>query len=83
LVKSIAEFENIRVKGLMTMAPLDADEEELHSVFSGLYKLSVEIDKEKIDNVTMQHLSMGMSNDYVTAICENATIIRLGRCLFR
>ena len=83
LIKSIAAFENIRVKGLMTMAPLNAGEEELHSVFSGLYKLSVEVDNEKIDNVTMQHLSMGMSNDYVTAICENATIIRLGRCLFR
>lgn len=83
LVKNISQFENIRIKGLMTMAPLEAKEEELQSVFSGLYKLSVDIEKEKINNVTMQHLSMGMSNDYVTAIMENATIIRLGRCLFR
>ena len=82
-VKKISSLQNIRVKGLMTMAPLGAKEEELHEIFSNLYKISVDISAEKLDNVTMDCLSMGMSNDYVTAIEENATIVRLGRCLFR
>ena len=82
-VREISVFENIRVKGLMTMAPLEASEEELHEIFSGLYNISVDISREKLDNVTMECLSMGMSNDYITAIEENSTIVRLGRCLFR
>lgn len=82
-VKEISKFKNIRVKGLMTMAPLGAEDEELHSIFSSLHKLSADIAKEKFDNVTMDTLSMGMSNDYIQAIEENSTIVRLGRCLFR
>lgn len=82
-VRKISVLENVRVKGLMTMAPLDAGEEELHEIFSDLYKISVDISAEKLDNVTMDCLSMGMSNDYTAAIEENATIVRLGRCLFR
>jgi len=83
LIREVAHLQNVRVKGLMTMAPLDAPEEELHEVFSGLYKLSGDIAKEEIEGVTMDCLSMGMSNDYVIAIEENATMIRLGRSLFR
>ena len=83
LVNEISILPNIRIKGLMTMAPLEASEDELREVFSGLYKISVDISAEKLDNVTMECLSMGMSNDYITAIEENSTIVRLGRCLFR
>lgn len=83
LVEIISKFKNIRVRGLMTMAPLGAGEEQLHEIFSNLYKISVDISSKKLDNVTMDCLSMGMSNDYVIAVEENSTIVRLGRGLFR
>lgn len=82
-VSEISKFKNIRVRGLMTMAPLGADEGTLHEIFSNLYNISVDISAKKLDNVIMDCLSMGMSNDYVTAIEENSTIVRIGRGLFR
>lgn len=82
LIKEVSALENIRIKGLMTMAPLGADEAKLREVFSNLYNLSVDIDGKKYDNVSMKELSMGMSGDYMTAIEEGSTIIRPGRALF-
>ncbi len=82
-IADICELSNIRVKGLMTMAPISADNDELHQIFSTLYKISVDILTKKLDNVTMEYLSMGMSNDYVIAVEENSTMVRLGRGLFR
>ena len=81
-IKSICGFPNIRVRGLMTMAPFGANDDELHQIFSTLYKISVDILTKKLDNVTMDYLSMGMSNDYVIAVEENSTIVRIGRGLF-
>lgn len=82
VIKEISVLSNVRIKGLMTMAPLGACEEKLKSVFSSLYNLSVDIADKKYDNVFMEHLSMGMSNDYMIAVKEGATIIRPGRSLF-
>lgn len=82
LIKEVSALENIRIMGLMTMAPLGADEAKLREVFSNLYNLSVDIDGKKYDNVFMKELSMGMSGDYMTAIEEGSTIIRPGRALF-
>lgn len=82
LIKEASALENIRIMGLMTMAPLGADETKLREVFSNLYNLSVDIDGKKYDNVSMKELSMGMSGDYMTAIEEGSTIIRPGRALF-
>ena len=82
LIEEVSKLSNVKIKGLMTMAPLGAEETVLKKVFSSLYKLSVDITNKKYDNVFMEHLSMGMSNDYVTAIKEGATIIRPGRSLF-
>lgn len=81
-IREIMTFKNISIKGLMTMAPLSASEDELRRVFSNLYDLSVDIAKKKYDNVYMEELSMGMSGDYMLAIEEGATIIRPGRSLF-
>lgn len=81
-IKEIITLKHISVKGLMTMAPLGASEDELRRVFSNLYNLSVDIAKKKYDNVCMQELSMGMSGDYMLAIEEGATMIRPGRSLF-
>ena len=82
LIEEISALLNVRIKGLMTMAPLGADEDTLRKVFSSLYKLSVDIDSKKYDNVSMNELSMGMSGDYTIAIEEGATLIRPGRSLF-
>lgn len=82
-VEKICKFENIAVCGLMTMAPLGANDELLHQIFSNLYKISVDISAKKLDNVTMDCLSMGMSGDYVIAVEEGATIVRIGHALFQ
>lgn len=76
------KYSNIRIKGLMTMAPFTENQDEIRKVFKSLKRLSSEIDKLKIPNVDMKHLSMGMSNDYKIAIEEGSTIVRVGTSIF-
>lgn len=82
LIEKISEFKNVRVKGLMTMAPLIATPDECRKYFYELKKLSQDIADKKYENVEMRHLSMGMSGDYKEAILEGATIVRVGSALF-
>lgn len=82
LLKEIAGFDNIRVKGLMTMAPYTKNPEENRKYFKELNKLAIDINSKKIDNVYIEELSMGMTNDYVVAIEEGATMIRVGTAIF-
>ncbi|MBQ4531246.1 MAG: YggS family pyridoxal phosphate-dependent enzyme [Lachnospiraceae bacterium] len=82
LVEEIAKLPAIHVKGLMTIAPFVDDPEENRQVFQSLKKLSVDIKQKNIDNVTMDVLSMGMTNDYEVAIEEGATMIRVGTGIF-
>ncbi|MEG0249946.1 MAG: YggS family pyridoxal phosphate-dependent enzyme [Peptostreptococcus sp.] len=77
-----AEYDRIKITGLMTMAPFDAEKEEVRSVFRGLKKLSEDISKLKLPNVEMKDLSMGMSQDFDIAIEEGATIVRIGTSIF-
>ncbi|MGM0370085.1 MAG: YggS family pyridoxal phosphate-dependent enzyme [Bacillota bacterium] len=81
-LKKIANFSNIKVKGLMTIVPHVEDSEELRPYFKRLKKLSNQAEKLELSNVQMEELSMGMSNDFEVAIEEGATIIRIGRSLF-
>jgi pyridoxal phosphate enzyme (YggS family) len=81
-VKEVSRMENIRIRGLMTIAPLVSDPEEVRWVFAGLRQLLIDIRKENIDNVSMDYLSMGMSNDFEVAIEEGANIIRPGTVIF-
>lgn len=76
------EYKNIRIKGLMTMAPFIDDEKEIRKVFKGLKDLSLEVNNLNIPNVQMNTLSMGMSHDYKIAIEEGSTIIRVGTSIF-
>lgn len=78
----IKGMEAINVRGLMTVAPLRENSEENRWVFSQLRKISIDIKKEKIDNISMEYLSMGMSNDFEVAIEEGANIVRIGRAIF-
>ncbi len=82
LAEKISQLENVRVKGLMTMAPLTATPDECRKYFYELKKLSCDIADRKIENIEMKHLSMGMSGDYREAIMEGATIVRVGSALF-
>lgn len=76
------KYPNIRIKGLMTMAPFTDNEDEIRNVFKGLKKLAVDIKNLNIHNVSMDYLSMGMSNDYKIAIQEGSNIVRIGTSIF-
>ena len=81
-IREIAKLSNIRVEGLMTIAPFVENAEENRQYFVKLRKLSVDIAAKNIDNVTMHHLSMGMTGDYEVAIEEGATMVRVGTGIF-
>lgn len=81
-VHAASRFSNIRIKGLMTIAPFVADSEENRIHFANLQKLFVDIANEKVNNVNMSVLSMGMSNDYIVAVEEGATMVRVGTKIF-
>lgn len=82
LVREIAGLPNIHIKGLMTIAPMTENAEENREYFKQLKKLSVDISKENIDNVSMNILSMGMTGDYPVAVSEGATLVRVGTGIF-
>ncbi|MEN3037633.1 MAG: YggS family pyridoxal phosphate-dependent enzyme [Candidatus Kryptonium sp.] len=83
LAKQISEScEFIRIKGLMTVAAYLPDPEDVRPMFRLLKQISDEIKKLDIKNVEMKHLSMGMSNDYLIAVEEGATIVRIGTAIF-
>lgn len=82
LVESISALPNIRIKGLMTIAPYVENEEENREYFRKLRQLSVDIMAKNIDNVFMEVLSMGMTGDYRVAIEEGATYVRVGTGIF-
>lgn len=79
--ESLKSHGNIRVVGLMTMAPLEAEPEATRPVFRGLRELRDELNRRSILPYEVTHLSMGMSNDFEVAIEEGATWIRLGTVL--
>lgn len=64
----------------MTMAPADAEGDELKAVFAGLRQMRDELEQKY--SVTLPELSMGMSGDYPAAIAEGATIVRIGTAIF-
>lgn len=82
LVKKLSLLKNIKVKGLMTIAPFDENPENIRYVFRGLHKIFIDIQQENIDNIDMAYLSMGMSNDFETAIEEGANMVRIGTSIF-
>lgn len=82
LVEEIVELPNLTIQGLMTIAPFVDDPEDNRLYFREIKQLSVDIKNKNIDNVTMDVLSMGMTNDYEVAIEEGATIVRVGTGIF-
>ena len=80
-VKEVIKFKNIKLVGLMMMAVKNADDLSLKDQFRKLRILRDELEKKY--NISLPYLSMGMSNDYLEAIEEGATHIRLGRILLK
>lgn len=82
LVRVVAPLENLSIRGLMAMPPWFDDSEESRPYFRALRELRDKIAGEAIPRVEMRELSMGMTDDYVVAIEEGATIVRIGRGIF-
>ena len=82
LVEDISKLENVRIEGLMTIAPYVEDPEDNRLYFRKIKQLSVDITNKNIDNVSMEILSMGMTGDYTVAIEEGATMVRVGTGIF-
>ena len=81
-LKETSEFSRIRVRGLMTIAPMAEDKEDVRPYFRKLKELSEEIKSKNLKNVKMDYLSMGMTEDFEVAIEEGANMIRIGRGIF-
>ncbi len=81
-VREISVYPHILIKGLMTIAPFVENPEDNRIYFYNLKQLFVDINQKNIDNVCMDILSMGMTNDYEIAIEEGATHIRVGTGIF-
>lgn len=82
LIREISGLHNVRVMGLMTIAPFVENPEENRPVFKGMRQLLLDIKSKNIHNVFMNFLSMGMTNDYIVAVEEGATHVRVGTAIF-
>ena len=82
LLEGISRLPNIKVSGLMTMAPFSEAPESSRPYYERLRKLSMLVSGKRIPNIHMEYLSMGMSQDFEVAIEEGANIVRIGRAIF-
>lgn len=82
LIKAISSFGNIKASGLMTMGLYSEQAEDFRPYFKATRKLFEDIKESKLPNVTMQYLSMGMTDSYQVALEEGANIIRIGSAIF-
>lgn len=81
-LKEVSVLENLRIRGLMTMAPFADEPESSRTYFRELRLLSKEVASCNIENIEMKHLSMGMSQDFEVAIEEGANMVRVGTAIF-
>ena len=81
-LRELSKFDNIHVRGLMTVAPFVNNPEENRVYFRKMRELLVDMNAKKLDNISMDVLSMGMTGDYEVAIEEGATIVRVGTGIF-
>lgn len=82
LCESISEMPNVKIKGLMTIAPLGENEKNTEYIFERLRLLARYVDERHIKGVEMSELSMGMSGDFEAAVRQGATYVRVGRGIF-
>ena len=82
LVSQLAQFKHLRIRGLMALPPWAEDPEAARPYFRQLRELAGQVATMSLPNVKMQELSMGMSHDFVAAIEEGATMVRIGTAIF-
>lgn len=81
-IKEICKLSGIKIKGLMTIAPLVDHPEKVRLIFRQLKRLAESIESLQLPGVEMQELSMGMSDDFQVAVEEGATLVRIGSRIF-
>lgn len=82
IIEELAIFGNLRIIGLMIVAPFVDIAEKNREIFKKMKKIAVDINTKKIHNVEISELSMGMSSDYLVAIEEGSTFVRVGSSIF-
>ncbi len=82
ILEKAGQFPNICVRGLMAIPPICQNSTDNHKFFQKMYRLAVDITAKKYDNVRVEILSMGMSDDYADAIACGSTMIRVGTAIF-
>ena len=82
LLEHIGEYPNIFVRGLMAIPPISKKEGDNRKFFQEMLQLSVDISEKKYDNVLVECLSMGMSDDFEDAVSCGSTMIRVGTAIF-
>ncbi len=82
VLEQMGNFPAIRVCGFMAIPPICQNSTDNHKFFQEMYNLSVDITGKKYDNVFVNILSMGMSDDYADAIACGSTMIRVGTAIF-
>ena len=82
LVEQFSRFSNIRLRGLMAIPPISQNPGDNRKFFQKMCQLSVDITTKNVDNVCVDILSMGMSDDFVDAIACGSTMIRIGTAIF-
>ncbi|PMC82558.1 YggS family pyridoxal phosphate-dependent enzyme [Anaerococcus hydrogenalis] len=82
IINQAKELENVKIRGLMTMAPNTEDVSVIRSCFKGLKKIFDNLSNLSYNNIEMEYLSMGMTHDYKIALEEGTNIIRVGSKIF-
>lgn len=82
LIRAVSELDHLKICGLMTIAPFVENPEDNRLYFRQIKELAVDITNQNIDNISMDILSMGMTGDYMVAIEEGATMVRVGTGIF-
>lgn len=81
-LEQIAQFDNICVKGLMTIAPVCEEKEDYRKYFAETYSIFIDNLQNKIHNICMDFMSMGMTDSYDVAIEEGSNVVRIGSAIF-
>jgi uncharacterized pyridoxal phosphate-containing UPF0001 family protein len=82
LLDNFVDYPNVRVRGLMAIPPICENPGDNDKFFEEIRTLAVDIKAKKYDNVCMEILSMGMSDDFADAIAHGSTMIRIGTAIF-
>ena len=82
ILERMCEFTNIHVRGLMAIPPICQNSTDNHKFFQEMCNLSVDIRTKKYDNVSVDIMSMGMSDDFADAIACGSTMVRVGTAIF-